>query len=44
MDHNQFEEEMESVRALSAVCSQTVLKCLYLARIGRLDILLFYGQ
>ena len=29
----------ESVRELSTVCSQIVLKCLYLARIGRLDIL-----
>ena len=29
----------ESVGELSKVCSQIVLKCLYLARIGRLDIL-----
>ena len=30
---------MQSVGELSQVCSQMVLKCLYLARIGRLDIL-----
>ena len=40
MDDHQFEEEEhESVGELSTVCSQIVLKCLYLARIGRLDIL-----
>ena len=40
MDDHQFkEEENESVGELSTVCSQTVLKGLYLARIGRLDIL-----
>ena len=33
------EEENESVGELSAVCSQIVLKCLYLGRIGRPDIL-----
>ena len=33
------EEEMKSVGELSQVCSRTVLKCLYLARIGRPDIL-----
>ena len=33
------EEEMKSVGELSQVCSQIVLKCLYLARIGRPDIL-----
>ena len=32
------EEEMGSVGELSKVCSQIVLKCLYLARIGRPDI------
>ena len=32
-------EEMKSVGDLSQVCSQIVLKCLYLARIGRFDIL-----
>ena len=32
-------EELKSVGGLSQVCSQIVLKCLYLARIGRLDIL-----
>ena len=38
-DHHFKEEEMKSVGELSHVCSQIVLKCLYLARIGRLDIL-----
>ena len=33
------EEETKSVGELSNACSQNVLKCLYLARIGRLDIL-----
>ena len=33
------EEEMKSVGELSQVCSQIVLKCLYLARVGRRDIL-----
>ena len=34
MDDHQFkEEENESVRELPTVCSQIVLKCLYLARI-----------
>ena len=38
-DDLQFkEEEMGSVGELSTVCSQVVLKCLYLARIGRPDI------
>ena len=37
--HHFKEEEMKSVGELSQVCSQIVLKCLYLARIGRLDIL-----
>ena len=35
--------ELESVEELSKVCSQMVLKCLYLARIGRPDIL-FVGR
>ena len=35
-DHHSKEEELKSV---SKVCSQIVLKCLYLARIGRPDIL-----
>ena len=36
LDHHQFkEEELQSVGELSKVCSQIVLKCLYLARIGR---------
>ena len=34
-DHHFKEEEMKSVGGLSQVCSQIVLKCLYLARIGR---------
>ena len=33
------QEEMKSVGELSHVCSQIVLKCFYLARIGRPDIL-----
>ena len=38
-DHHFKEEETKSVGDLSQVCSQIVLKCLYLARIGRPDIL-----
>ena len=38
-DHHFKEEEMKSVGELSQVCPQIVLKCLYLARIGRPDIL-----
>ena len=38
-DHHFKEEEMNSVGDLSQVCSQTVPNCLYLARIGRPDIL-----
>ena len=38
-DHQSKEEEMGYVGDLSNVCSQTVLKCLFLARIGRPDIL-----
>ena len=38
-DHHFKEEEMKSVGELSQVCSKIVLKCLYLARIGRPDIL-----
>ena len=38
-DHHFKEEEMKSVGELSHVCSHMVLKCLYLARIGRPDIL-----
>ena len=37
-DHHSKEEEMKSVGELSIVCSQIVLKCLYLARIGRPEI------
>ena len=40
MDDHQFkEEEIGSVGELSTVCSQIVLKCLSLARIGRLGVL-----
>ena len=38
-DHHFKKEELETVGELSDVCSQKVLKCLYLARIGRPDIL-----
>ena len=38
-DHHFKEEEMKSLGELSQVCSEIVLKCLYLARIGRPDIL-----
>ena len=38
-DHHFKEEELKYVGELSLVCSQIVLKCLYLARIGRPDIL-----
>ena len=38
-DHHFKEEEMKSVGELPQACSQTVLKCLYVARIGRPDIL-----
>ena len=38
-DHHFKEEYMKSVGEMSQVCSQIVLKCFYLARIGRLDIL-----
>ena len=38
-DHHFKEEETKSVGELSNTCSQIVLKFLYLARIGRLDIL-----
>ena len=38
-DHHFKEEETKSVGELSNTCSQIVLKCLYLARIGRSDIL-----
>ena len=39
IDDHHFKEELKSVGELSKVCSQIVLKCLYLARIGRPDIL-----
>ena len=38
-DHNFKKEELEAVAELSNMCSQMVLKCLYLSRIGRPDIL-----
>ena len=38
-DHHFKEEETKSVGELSSTCSQIVLKCFNLARIGRLDIL-----
>ena len=38
-DHHFEEEETKSVGELSTTCSQIVLKCVYLARIGRPDIL-----
>ena len=38
-DHHFKEEEMKSVGELSQVCSQILLECLNLARIGRPDIL-----
>ena len=38
-DHHFKEEELKSVGDLSQACSQIVLKYLYLARIGRPDIL-----
>ena len=37
-DHHFKEQELKSVGELSKVCSQIVVKCLYLARIGRPDI------
>ena len=43
-DHHFKEEEMKSVGELSQVCSQIVLKCSYLARIGRPDILWSVNQ
>ena len=38
-DHQSEPEELEAVGEVSQVCSQIVLKCLYLTRIGRLDVL-----
>ena len=38
-DHHFKEEELNSVGELSKVCCQIVLKCLYVARIGRPEIL-----
>ena len=39
MDDHQFKEENGSAGELSTVCSQIVLTCLNVARVGRLDIL-----
>ena len=39
LDDHVRQEEIESVGELSEVCSQIVLKCLHLARIGRPDML-----
>ena len=38
-DHHFKEEELKSAGELSKVCSQIVLECFFLARIGRPDIL-----
>ena len=38
-DHQFKQEELESVGELVEVCTEIVLRCVYLARIGRLDIL-----
>ena len=38
-DHHFKEEETKSVGELSSTCSQIVLKCFYLERIGRPDLL-----
>ena len=38
-DHHLKEEETKSVGDLSNICSQIVLKCWYLSRIGRPDVL-----
>ena len=37
-DHQFKQEKLESSGGLSKVCSQMVLKCLYLARVGGPDI------
>ena len=38
-DHQFKEDEIESVGELSTICSQIVLKCLFVARVCRPDIL-----
>ena len=43
-DHHFKEEKMRSVGELSTICSNKFLKYLYLARIGRLDILWFVNK
>ena len=42
--HFKEEEDMGSVGELSTVCSQIVLKCVYLTRIGRPDIFMVSEQ
>ena len=39
LDDHQFKEELGSVGELTKVCSQIVLKCMFLARIDRPEIL-----
>ena len=41
---NSKKEELESIRELSKICSRIVLKCLYVARSGRPDILWFVNK
>ena len=43
-DHKFRAEEFGSVGELSSACSQIVLTCLYLARIGRFDFLMVCEQ
>ena len=43
-DHQCKEEEIGSVGELSTVCSHIVLKCLYLARIGRIVFLCYVNK
>ena len=43
-DHHFKEEELKSVGELSHVCSQIVLKCSYLARVGRPDVPWFVNK
>ena len=43
-DHQFKEEEIGSVGELSTVCTQIVLKCLHLVRIGRPDILWYVNK
>ena len=43
-DHHFKKEELEPVGETSKVCSQMVLKCLYLARSGRPDVLWYVNK